>query len=85
VSVQKRQAVQLFTESLFLQQQDPAIRVSLPVKPLIPQAKPHRRRPTMRLERTIRASIFYLFADHEIGCELKAMSRSDAIASRWGY
>ena len=28
----------------------------------------------MRQERTVQASIFDLFAEHEIGCELKAMS-----------
>src|SRR4029453_275571 len=31
--------------------------------------------PTMRQERTVQASIFDLFATHEIGCELKAMSQ----------
>ena len=30
----------------------------------------------MRQERTVQASIFDLFADHEIGQELKAMSRA---------
>jgi hypothetical protein len=30
--------------------------------------------PTMRQERTVQPSIFDLFAQHEIGCELKAMS-----------
>ena len=34
-----------------------------------------RRSPTMRQERTVQASIFDLFADHEIGRELKAMSQ----------
>jgi hypothetical protein len=29
----------------------------------------------MRQERTVQASIFGLFATHEIGCELKAMSQ----------
>ena len=29
----------------------------------------------MRQERTIRATIFEVFAQHEIGCELKAMSQ----------
>ncbi len=28
----------------------------------------------MRQERTVQVSIFDLFASHEIGCELKAMS-----------
>jgi hypothetical protein len=31
--------------------------------------------PTMRQERTVQASIFDLFATHEIGHELKAMSQ----------
>jgi hypothetical protein len=31
--------------------------------------------PTMRQERTVQPSIFDLFATHEIGCELKAMSQ----------
>jgi IS5 family transposase len=29
----------------------------------------------MRQERTIQATIFEVFAQHEIGCELKAMSQ----------
>ena len=29
----------------------------------------------MRQERTIQATIFKVFAQHEIGCELKAMSQ----------
>ncbi len=36
----------------------------------------------MRQERTVQASLFDLFAEHEIGRELKAMSRgSTSIAS----
>jgi transposase, IS5 family len=31
----------------------------------------------MRQERTVQATIFEVFAQHEIGCELKAMSRPD--------
>src|SRR5205809_5690143 len=31
--------------------------------------------PTMRQERTIQATIFEVFAQHEIGCELKTMSQ----------
>src|SRR5262245_51114929 len=31
--------------------------------------------PTMRQERTVQATIFEVFAQHEIGCELKAMSQ----------
>ena len=31
----------------------------------------------MRQERTVQASLFDLFADHEIGRELKAMSQID--------
>jgi transposase, IS5 family len=29
----------------------------------------------MRQERTVQATLFEVFAQHEIGCELKAMSR----------
>ena len=40
----------------------------------------------MRQERTVQASIFDLFADHEIGRELKAMSQwLDGIASSSGW
>src|SRR6185369_511304 len=35
----------------------------------------HRRSPTMRRVRTVQASIFDVFAAHEIGRELKAMSQ----------
>ena len=49
-------------------------RVSFGIKPLIPKAKPPPPEPTMRQERTVQASIFDLFAGHEIGRELKAMS-----------
>ena len=38
--------------------------------------------PTMRQERTVQASIFDVFAGHEIGRELKAMSRMAGRASR---
>ena len=37
--------------------------------------KPPPPEPTMRQERTVQASIFDLFAEHEIGRELKAMSQ----------
>ncbi|TCU31449.1 hypothetical protein EV129_1274 [Rhizobium azibense] len=40
----------------------------------------------MRQERTVQASVFDLFAEHEIGRELKAMSQwlmSIAICSGW--
>ena len=36
----------------------------------------HRRSPTMRQERTVQASIFDLFADHDIGGEPNGMSQS---------
>ena len=49
-------------------------RVGSGVKPLIPKTKPPPPEPTMRQERTVQASIFDLFAEHEIGRELKAMS-----------
>src|SRR3954468_13811169 len=38
------------------------------------KARPHRRSPTMRQERTVQATIFEVFAGHQIGCELKAIS-----------
>jgi hypothetical protein len=47
----------------------------LGIKPLIPKAKPSPPEPTMRQERTVQTSLFDLFADHEIGRELKAMSQ----------
>ena len=49
-------------------------RVGSGIKPLIPKTKPPPPEPTMRQERTLQASIFDLFAEHEIGRELKAMS-----------
>src|SRR5918996_3163735 len=39
-----------------------------------PKAKPPPPEPTMRQERTVQISIFDIFAGHEIGRELKAMS-----------
>jgi len=53
----------------------PAVSVDFGVKPLIPKANPSPPEPTMRVERIIQASIFDIFAGHEIGRELKAMSR----------
>jgi IS5 family transposase len=43
--------------------------------PLIPKHNLQPPEPTMRQERTVQASIFDLFATHEIGHELKAMSQ----------
>src|ERR1700693_4946131 len=43
--------------------------------PLIPKTNSSPPEPTMRQERTVQASIFDLFAGHEIGRELKAMSQ----------
>src|SRR6516225_8439682 len=43
--------------------------------PLIPKRNSSPPEPTMRQERTVQASIFDLFAGHEIGRELKAMSQ----------
>src|SRR5271169_6353123 len=62
-------------ESLFLRVQGPAVSGKLGIKRLIPQAKPPPPEPTMRQERTVQASLFDLFAEHEIGRELKAMSQ----------
>src|ERR1700751_2317107 len=39
------------------------------------KAQPSPPEPTMRPERTIQATIFEIFAGHEIGCELKAISQ----------
>src|SRR5438105_5575967 len=39
------------------------------------KAQPLPAEPTMRQERTIQATIFEVFAEHEIGCELKAISQ----------
>src|SRR5438445_8050355 len=39
------------------------------------KAQPLPPEPTMRQERTIQATIFEVFAGHEIGCELKAISQ----------
>src|SRR6516164_11335571 len=39
------------------------------------QARPSPPEPTMRQERTVQATIFEVFTQHEIGCELKAMSQ----------
>src|ERR1700710_967076 len=38
------------------------------------KAQPLPPEPTMRQERTVQATIFEIFAGHEIGCELKAIS-----------
>src|SRR5216683_906652 len=39
------------------------------------KAQPSPPEPTMRQERTVQATIFEVFARHEIGCELKAISQ----------
>jgi transposase, IS5 family len=39
------------------------------------KAQPSPLEPTMRQERTVQATIFEVFAGHEIGCELKAISQ----------
>src|SRR5213080_5230244 len=39
------------------------------------KAQPLSPEPTMRQERTVQATIFEVFAQHEIGCELEAMSQ----------
>src|SRR6516165_4083626 len=43
--------------------------------PMHCETQPAPPEPTMRQERTIQATIFEVFAQHEIGCELKAMSQ----------
>src|SRR5208337_2591243 len=49
-------------------------RVSFGIKPLIPKVNPSPPEPTMCAERIIQASIFDIFAGHDIGRDLKAMS-----------
>src|SRR2546430_3653552 len=39
------------------------------------KAQPSPPEPTMRQERTVQATIFEVFAGHEIGCELTAISQ----------
>jgi hypothetical protein len=48
--------------------------VDFGIKPLIPKQNPPPPEPTMRQERTVQTSIFDIFARHEIGRELTAMS-----------
>jgi hypothetical protein len=43
----------------------------IPLKQNTPQSP----EPTMRQERTVQATVFDIFAEHEIGRELNAMSR----------
>src|SRR5882762_1700365 len=50
-------------------------RVVFGIKLLIPKTNSSPTEPTMRQERTVQASIFDLFAGHEIGRELKTMSQ----------
>jgi IS5 family transposase len=50
------------------------LRVDFGVNPLIAKPNPQPPEPTRRQERTVQASLFDLFAGHEIGRELKAMS-----------
>ena len=51
------------------------------------KAQPLPPEPTMRQERTVQATIFEVFAGHEIGCELKAISqwldRQRALSAWW--
>jgi IS5 family transposase len=50
------------------------LRVDFDVKPLIPKRNPLPPELTMRQERTVQASLFDLFAGHEVGRELRSMS-----------
>src|ERR687892_1990020 len=54
--------------------QAPAVSGTLWHQATDPKANPPPPEPTMRQERTVQASIFDIFARHEIGHELKAMS-----------
>jgi hypothetical protein len=53
----------------------PAVSGKLPVHTTAVRNLPSPPEPIMRQERTIQATIFEVFAQHEIGCELKAMSQ----------
>src|SRR5215218_5934924 len=53
----------------------PAASVCFGLKPLIPKTNPPPPEPIMRQERIIQASIFDIFARHDMGRELQAMSQ----------
>ena len=55
----------------------PGVRSPAPPE-LHPLAMPLPPEPTMRQERTVQATIFEVFAQHDIGCELKMMSPARA-------
>ena len=54
---------------------DRAVSGRLRMQAIESAAQPVPLEPTMRQERTIQATIFEVFARHEIGCELKAISQ----------
>ena len=53
----------------------PAASGRLQVQAIEAKAEPSAPEPPMRQERTIQATIFEVFAGHEIGCELKTISQ----------
>src|SRR5258705_1262786 len=55
--------------------QGPAVSGMLRIQAIESEAQPSPPEPTMRQERIIQATIFEVFAGHEIGCELKAISQ----------
>jgi hypothetical protein len=65
----------LLVESLFLWVLGPAVSGRLWPQATDSKDKTEPPEPTMRQERTVQASLFDLFAGHEIGRELKAMSQ----------
>jgi hypothetical protein len=74
VLVHKRKSLKWFDESRFFASKARRLQVDFGVKPLIPKHNPQPPEPTMRQERTVQASLFDLFAGHEIGRELRTMS-----------
>ena len=54
---------------------EPAASGRLQMQAIEAKAEPSAPEPPMRQERTIQATIFEMFAGHEIGCELKTISQ----------
>ena len=72
VPIHKRKSIEIVCKkSQFCAGKARRLRVDFGVKPLMPKHNPPPPEPTMRQERTVQASIFDLFAGHEIGRELE--------------
>ena len=54
---------------------EPAASGRLQMQAIEAKAEPSAPEPPMRQERTVQATIFEVFAGHEIGCELKTISQ----------